>query len=55
MSKNLALGLFLGVCLVLVVLLLTHSITPVASGAVFALALVLLGGLSRGFRGQGLH
>ena len=41
---------FLGVCIILAVLLLTKAITPLVSGSVFALALVLLGGLSGGFR-----
>ncbi len=41
---------FLIVCLVLVVLLFLRAISPVASSAVFAIALALLGGLSRGFR-----
>jgi uncharacterized membrane protein len=52
MSRNLALGLFFTTCLVLAVLLLTRSITPLASGSVFAVALILCGGLSRGFRGR---
>ena len=42
--------LFLGVCVALAVLLLTRTIPPVVSGAVFALALVTFGCLSRGFR-----
>jgi len=32
------------------VLLLTKTISPIASGLTFAVALVLLGGASRGFR-----
>ena len=52
MSKNLALGLFLTTCLVLAALLMTHTIKPVVSGAIFAVALVLFGGLSRGFKGR---
>jgi len=35
--------LFLGVCIVLAVLLLTRTIGIVVSGAIFAVALVLLG------------
>ncbi len=35
--------LFLGVCVVLAVLLLTRTIGIVATGAIFAVALVLLG------------
>ena len=41
---------FLGICIVLAVLLLAHVIRPVVSGVIFAVALVVLGGLSRGFR-----
>lgn len=41
---------FLGVCVVLAGLLLTSKITPLVSGAVFAGALIVLGGMSRGFR-----
>lgn len=43
--------LFLCVCVALAVLLLTDAITPLVSGEIFAVALVLLGVLSRGFRG----
>ena len=42
--------IFLGVCIILAVLLLTGAISPIVSGAIFALALVLLGGFSGGFR-----
>lgn len=42
--------IFLGVCVILAALLLTKTITPIQSGTVFAIALVLLGGISRGFR-----
>jgi hypothetical protein len=52
MSRNLALGLFLTTCLVLAVLLITHTIKPLVSGSIFAVALVLFGGLSRGFKGR---
>lgn len=41
---------FLGVCVILAALLLTKTITPMQSGTVFAIALVLLGGISSGFR-----
>ncbi len=41
---------FLGVCVILALLLLTRSIRPVLSSAIFAIALVVLGVLSRGFR-----
>jgi len=40
----------MAVCVVLAVLLLTRSITPILSGTVFAIALVVLGVLSAGFR-----
>lgn len=42
--------LFLGVCLVLAFLLLTRSISPMVSGTIFAGSLLLLGGVSSGFR-----
>ena len=42
--------IFLGVCLVLSVLLLTQTVTPIISGGIFAVCLVIFGGLSRGFR-----
>lgn len=51
MSRKLALGLFLGTCIVLAILLLTQSVTPLVGGSVFAIALVLFGGFSRDFRG----
>jgi hypothetical protein len=41
---------FLGVCMILAVLLLVKAITPFESGTAFAVALILLGGLSAGFR-----
>lgn len=41
---------FLGICVILAVLLLAKTITSFASGIVFAIALVLLGVLSDGFR-----
>jgi hypothetical protein len=51
MSRKLALTLFLAACLILAALLLTQLITPIICGALFALALAVTGGLSRGFRG----
>jgi hypothetical protein len=42
--------IFLIVCIILAILLLTKVITPIISGTIFAVALVLLGGLSSGFR-----
>jgi len=50
MKKKTAAFLLLGVCVVLAFLLLTRSISPLAGGLGFAFALLLLGGLSRGFR-----
>ncbi len=50
MSGRVAGLLFLGICVVLAILLLIGTITPLLSGSIFAVALVLLGGLSRGFR-----
>jgi hypothetical protein len=41
---------FIVTCIILAILLLTHLITPLASGILFALALVIFGGLSKGFR-----
>ncbi|MFQ5701516.1 MAG: hypothetical protein ACE5HU_06710 [Acidobacteriota bacterium] len=42
--------LFLSICLLLAILLMLGRISSVASGSAFAAALVVLGGLSRGFR-----
>ncbi len=50
MKARPAVFIFLGVCLILVVFFLFHVITPIVSGAVFAIALVILGGMSKGFR-----
>ncbi len=50
MTRNLALSLFLGTCILLAILLITRVITPLVSGIIFAAALVLFGGLSGGFR-----
>jgi hypothetical protein len=50
MKRQTAAFLFLGVCILLAVLLIAGSISPLVSGAIFAVALVLFGGLSRGFR-----
>jgi hypothetical protein len=49
MSRKSAGFTFLGVCILLAILLLTRAITPLVSGVVFAVALVALGFLSRGF------
>lgn len=50
MSRKPAAFIFLGVCLVLAALLLLQIITPIVSGAFFAVALAVFGGLSKGFR-----
>jgi hypothetical protein len=42
--------LFLAVCILLAILLATRTVAPLVSGCVFALALVTLGALSRGFQ-----
>jgi hypothetical protein len=52
MNKKTAAYLFLGICLILAILLLTKTITPLTSSYVFAIALVVLGGISLGFRGE---
>jgi len=52
MKNKTAGALFLGVCVVLAILLLTKVITIMVSGAVFAVALVVFGLLSRGFGKQ---
>jgi Flp pilus assembly protein TadB len=50
MNKKTAGFVFLSICVVLAIFLLAHSITPIIGGALFALALVILGVLSKGFR-----
>ncbi|HTY12416.1 MAG TPA: hypothetical protein VMF88_15240 [Bacteroidota bacterium] len=52
MSKKTASILFLAVCLLLALLLLTKTITTTVSGFLFAIALVIFGGLSRGIRSK---
>ncbi len=41
---------FTGICVILAILLIAKVITATLSGVIFAIALVLLGGISRGFR-----
>ena len=53
MDRKVAGFVFLGVCVVLAVLLLMQVITPVISAALFAIALVVVGGASAGFRKRG--
>lgn len=52
MNGKAAAIIFVGVCVVLAILLLFRVISPLVSGSVFAVALVLLGGISNGFRKQ---
>ncbi len=49
MGKKTARFLFLGICLILAVLLLTNTISPLVSGLIFAISLVTLGIASKGF------
>jgi hypothetical protein len=42
--------IFISVCILLAILLLTQVISPLVSGIIFASALVLFGGFSKGFR-----
>lgn len=46
MNSKLAAILFVGVCIILAVLLLTKVITSIVSGIIFAIALILFGILS---------
>ncbi len=50
MNRKAAGFLFLAVCIGLAVLLILGVITPIVSACAFAIALAILGGLSRGFR-----
>jgi hypothetical protein len=52
MKRKSAVASFWGVCMILAFLLLLKIITSTVSGLIFAIALVLFGGLSRGFRGE---
>lgn len=49
MNRRLAVFLLLGTCLVIVLLLLSRWISFIVAAILFALALVILGLLSRGF------
>ena len=49
MNKKSAGLLFLSICIVLAFLLLTKAISILLSGSIFALALIILGGASKGF------
>jgi hypothetical protein len=50
MSGKIAGISFLLVCVVLAILLVTKTISNINSAGIFAVALVVLGGLSNGFR-----
>jgi hypothetical protein len=50
MNWKYAILIFVCVCLTLAILLITNIISFIASGLIFAVALMLLGGLSKGFR-----
>jgi hypothetical protein len=52
MNKKPASRAFLGVCLLLALFLLTRTISPTAGGFLFAIALAIFGGLSKGFRSE---
>ena len=49
MKRRFALSLFLVTCILLAFLLWMKLVTPLVGGALFAIALVAFGGLSRGF------
>lgn len=53
MNGRVAGFIFLAICVVLAILLLTRAIKPLSSGIIFAVALVVLGILSGGFRRRG--
>jgi len=49
MKQKTAGFLFLAVCIVLAILLLTKTISSIVSGSIFALALIIFGLASKGF------
>lgn len=49
MKRKTAGILFLAICVVLAILLLTKTISSTVSGSIFALALIVLGVASKGF------
>jgi len=53
MNRKSASLIFLGVCIILAILLLTHSVSSTTSGIIFAISLVVFGILSKGFRSDG--
>jgi len=50
MNRKIATFSFLGICVLLAILLLIKAISPLVSGVVFAIALVVFGIASRGFK-----
>ena len=50
MNWKYAVLIFLCVCITLAILLLTNTISTIVCGLIFAISLMLLGGLSKGFR-----
>jgi hypothetical protein len=50
MKQTAAILILSGICLILAILLLTNIITTILSGAVFAISLIILEILSRGFK-----
>jgi Flp pilus assembly protein TadB len=50
MKRSLSLFILLGICLVIVVLIFTHVLPIEYAAIIFALTLVTLGLLSRGFK-----
>lgn len=50
MKGKTAVFIFLGICIILAILLLANVISPIMSGIIFAVALVLLGAISGEFR-----
>jgi hypothetical protein len=50
MKGKIAARIFLAICIILAILLLTQVISIFISGALFAISLAFLGGISKGFR-----
>ena len=55
MKKKTAALSFLSICVSLAILLMFEIITPPVSGIIFALALLLFGSASRGFRTEHIN
>ncbi|MFZ0821864.1 MAG: hypothetical protein WAM91_17505 [Candidatus Acidiferrales bacterium] len=50
MNRKTARILFLAACIVIAILLLKQVVTTIVGGFIFAVALLVFGGLSNGFR-----